>query len=257
MVLDSAALDAALALGVQPVGSAMSESFPDYLGSHIDDIAQVGSIDQPSLEQIIQLQPDLILSNQVVSEAIYPQLAEIAPTVLTEETGRDGNWPANLRLYAEALNKPEQAEQLLTDYQQQVADLRQSLGNPADMLISVVASGEGRIWFYSDQSFAGSILSDIGFSRPLIQTQPKIAPHLDVVSKEAFEKLDGDVIFLLTDANLESLSLDEFVNDPLYSQLSAVQNGSVYAVQSEVWSAGRNLLAAHQVLADIANALVE
>ncbi|NJN37949.1 MAG: ABC transporter substrate-binding protein [Acaryochloridaceae cyanobacterium CSU_3_4] len=71
------------------------------------------------------------------------------------------------------------------------------------------------------------------------------------LSRESFEQHDGDVIFLLTGKTAQQLSLDEFVKDPLFSQLSAVKKGQIYEVSSDAWSAGRNILAAHRVLDDI------
>ncbi|MEM8643081.1 MAG: iron-siderophore ABC transporter substrate-binding protein [Cyanobacteria bacterium P01_G01_bin.54] len=256
VVLDTAALDAVLALDIKPIGATVYETFPDYLGDRTAGIINLGEMAQPNLEKIIQLQPDLILSNQLGSKSIYRQLAKIAPTIFAESSGRDGDWPENFRLYAAALNQTEKAEQVLADYQQTVENLKQQIGNPEETVVSVVFSYQNYIGFYSDASFSGSVLSDLGLARPPIQTRPETAPHLSVVSKEAFTELDGDLIFLMV--GLESpLTLDQFMNDPLYSRLSAVKKNQVYPVQSAVWSAGRNILAARQIMQDVAQALME
>ncbi|MEO0827339.1 MAG: iron-siderophore ABC transporter substrate-binding protein [Cyanobacteria bacterium J06639_16] len=258
VVLDTAALDAALALETKPIGAAVYGEFADYLGDRTAGITLIGDIGQPNLEAILALEPDLILSNKVGSEDVYPKLAKIAPTIFTEGSGADGNWPDNLRLYGEALGKRDRAEQLILDYQQRIATLKQQLRNPQETVVSVVFTHEGYVGFYTDTSFSGAVLADLGLVRPPIQTQSSTAPYLDIVSKEAFHHLDGDIIFLLTGANDDTqLTLEDFVKDPLYSQLSAVQAGKIYAVQSAVWSAGRNILAARQILSDIAKVLTE
>jgi iron complex transport system substrate-binding protein len=78
------------------------------------------------------------------------------------------------------------------------------------------------------------------------------------VSREETASLDGDVIFLIYDENYSSsIRRAEFIRDPIWSQLKAVQQGRVFEVNSEIWAAGRSIQAAHQVLIDIASAFPE
>ncbi|MEM6503822.1 MAG: iron-siderophore ABC transporter substrate-binding protein [Cyanobacteria bacterium P01_C01_bin.89] len=254
VVLDTAPLDAAIALGITPVGARVHRKFPDYLEEHTGSIVNVSASGQPSLEAIIKLHPDLILSNKVSSAKVYPLLSQIAPTVLAEDTGRIGDWPKQLRLYGEALGRGDIVEEILADYQGQLRDLRQRFGI-ANKTISVVFAWQHYVGFYSDTSFPGSVLSGMGFQRPLIQTQSTLAPHLSIVSKETFQDLDGDVIFLMLDED-DVLTYDSFMQDPLFSRLSAVRNKQVYPVQSAVWAGGRNILAAQQILQDVTEALM-
>src|SRR5688500_8537336 len=71
VVLDTGELDAALALGVTPVGSVrtdVSDELPAYIqdaGVDPADIENVGTIAEPNLEAIAALDPDLILTNRV------------------------------------------------------------------------------------------------------------------------------------------------------------------------------------------------
>ncbi|NEQ42350.1 MAG: iron-siderophore ABC transporter substrate-binding protein [Leptolyngbya sp. SIOISBB] len=255
VVLDTAPLDAAIAMDVIPIGAWIDETFPAYLGDRTDGMVTLGSAGQPNLEKIAQLQPDLILGSKVGGEAVYSQLSQIAPTILTEGNGREGNWPEQLKVYGDALGKRDRVNQLLAKYQQQLETVRQQIGTPEDTVVSVVFSYQNHFGFYSHTSFAGSILKDVGFARPTIQTQPISATYLSVVSKEAFQDLDGDVIFLLVNDGEDTLTYEEFAQDPLFSQLSAVKNGQVYPVLTEVWTAGRNILAAQQVLQNITDAL--
>ena len=256
VVLDTDSLDAAIALGTTPIGARIHQTLSNYLGDvRTSGIVSVSSANQPNLEKIARLQPDLILGSKVGVEEIYPKLSRIAPTVLSESNGREGNWSDQLRLYAKAMGKEDRVDPLLDSYQQQLETVRQQIGTPEDTVVSVVFSEKSYIGFYSHTSFAGSILTDIGFSRPKIQTQPVSATYLSVVSKEAFQDLDGDIIFLLTSDSRDTLSLEEFIKDPLYSQLSAVKANEVYAVDSGIWTGGRNILAAQHVLSDISRAL--
>lgn len=65
VVLDTPHLDTALSLGVTPVGSVQSsvdEGLPAYLGDRTEGIEIVGTIEEPDLEAVPALEPDLILS---------------------------------------------------------------------------------------------------------------------------------------------------------------------------------------------------
>ena len=254
VTVDTAALDAALAVGVTPIGSIVFGAFPTYLAAQTDGIVSVGDGNQPNLEAILQLNPDLILGTKIGTESLYPRLSNIAPTVLSEGSGRSGEWQDTFRLYAEALGRPDEAEQVLQDYQQQVDDLRQRLGDTENTIVSVLATGQGQIGFYGENSFSGSVLQDVGFSRPPAQARsPRWA---EMVSREDLESLDGDIIFLITSQQFPgSMTKQEFVADPVWSQLEAVQQDHVYEVEDEIWIMGRNILAARQILDDIAQAV--
>lgn len=74
VVLDTGELDSVLALGVTPVGAVTADAtgaFQSYLGDRTKGIEVVGTINEPNLEKIAALQPDLILSSKTRHEEIY------------------------------------------------------------------------------------------------------------------------------------------------------------------------------------------
>lgn len=256
VTIDTAALDAVLAVNLKPVGSVTREQFPAYLGEKTAGIQSVGDSNQPNLEAILALKPDLILGNKTSSQSQYKHLNRIAPTIFTERSGRDGDWKENFLLYGDALNKRSEAKQALDQYEQKVSQIKAQLPNSQQTVVSIVATNQGKVGVYSTNSFAGSILRDIGVARPEVQT--KIKRHADLISREDLDSLDGDIIFLIHDPTSDSsLNRQEFINDPLWSSLKAVQGNAVFEVNSQVWAAGRNILAARQVLDDIGNALTK
>jgi len=256
VTLDSSALDSAIALGMTPVGSTVFGDFPSYLSEETtEEITIVGDGNQPNLETIVNLNPDLILGTDIASRRIYKKLSPIAPTVLSEGSGRSGEWQKNFQLFAKALGKPETAQREIAEYEQEVAQLRETLeaelGNLSAIEVSVVTMAQGKIGFYSANSFSGAILNDLGFSRP--PHQKRLQRWATLVSRENVEQLDGDLIFLIYAPQFgEAITREEFVNDPLFSQLVAVKAGQVYQVPAKAWTVGRSILAAQAVLDDIA-----
>src|SRR5215208_857729 len=114
VVIDSGQLDNVLALGVRPVGAADSpvpgRGFVRYLDT--SGIASVGAVNDPDLDRIAALQPDLIVGARIRHVQLESSLVEIAPTLLSESVG--GVWQDNLRAVATALSLSERAEQVLT-----------------------------------------------------------------------------------------------------------------------------------------------
>ena len=248
VVLDTTPLDAALALGVNPVGTISYGMPPGYLGNRANNIQIIGQFNQPNLEAILKLKPDLILGAKSISERLYPKLSRIAPTVFIEGAGRSWDWKNNFRIYADALNRTEQAEQLLAEYKQQLTDLQTSLmPSPDDLTASVVLNGRFGFIAHTPTSFSGAILQEIGFKRNSVQGNNQ--QFFVRLSREDLDSPEGDVLFLVHYPN--TTSKEKFVNDRLWSQLDVVQRGAVCEVKGEVWAAGRSILAAQQVLKDV------
>lgn len=63
----------------------------------------VGTIEEPNLEAIAALEPDLVISSKVRHEQIYDELSAIAPTVFAENAG--ATWKENVLLYGEAVGR--------------------------------------------------------------------------------------------------------------------------------------------------------
>lgn len=243
IVLDTGELDDALALGVKPVGAVridVSTDFLSYLDDQTDGIEEVGTISEPNLEKIAALEPDLILSSVVRHEDLYEQLDAIAPTVLAPDLG--DTWKDNFRLYAEALGKSGEAEQLLADFEARAEDLGEAIGN--GKTLSIVRFLPGQIRLYSDQSFTGVVLDDMGLTVPDAAVGENT--YLELSLEEVTE---ADADFLYTSAYGPERDTDraEVVGGPLWSTIAAVKVGDVYELNDDLLS-GIGIQAAQQIL---------
>ncbi|QBD83537.1 iron-siderophore ABC transporter substrate-binding protein [Ktedonosporobacter rubrisoli] len=255
VVLDTGELDDTLALGITPVGAVTALQDGDYLSylkGKLGSITNVGTIAQPNLEKIASLHPDLILSNKVRHASIYPQLSQIAPTVFAENIGT--TWKDNLKLYAEALGKTQEANTLLQHYNQRLAELKQKMGpRLAQTHVSIVRVLPDRIRLYMGASFIGTILRDAGLPRPPAQDQDK--KFAQEVTYENIQTMDGDVIFIMNYGNSKD-KMQDLMNQPQWKQLNAVKNGKVFTVADDVWSTGIGIEAANLVIDDLFKYLV-
>lgn len=156
MTLSLGALSTALALGVEPVRAAVpGGALPDYLRSEAAGVEVVPPLTELDLAAVEAAAPDVIIGAVRDYRGLYRDLARIAPTVMADGL----NWKLDLRLYGEALGRTNDAEQLLIDWDERVARVRELVG---EREVSVVLAGPAAGVPTGEGSFAGSILTDAG-----------------------------------------------------------------------------------------------
>jgi iron complex transport system substrate-binding protein len=256
VVLDTGELDSAMTLGVTPVGSVEAVEgmgYPSYLEG-TDQIENVGTIEQPNLEKIAALEPDLILSSKLRHEGIYDQLSQIAPTVFSETVGV--TWKENFQLHAEALNKTQRARHVEKGYRDRIEGFKQAMGEDlGETEVSVVRFTPGDTRIYQKENFIGTVLEDAGLPRPPSQDVDEFA--LLNVSAEFIPKMGGDAIFVTVYGAEKDTAKARITSDPLWQKLEAVREDHVYEVSDDLWMLGLGYTAADGVMDDLEKHLVE
>jgi iron complex transport system substrate-binding protein len=251
VVLDSPHLDAALALGVEPVGAVSvfaDEGLPAYLGERTEGIEVVGTIEEPDLEAIAALEPDLIISATVRHEGIYDQLSQIAPTVFTESSGTE--WEQGVELVAEALGLEEEAEQALADYHDRAEQIGEDAGveQTAAAIVRFLPD-ETRI--YGPETFSGSVLAEVGFTLPDLDYDEYSMAYISAEQVELLE--DADAIFTTAYGDPDETTRAEVTG--LWTNLPAVEAGCQIDVDDDEWMIGIGLIGADIILDDVETSL--
>lgn len=261
VALNPAALGNAIALGIQPAGSTLeyNNEFPTYLQGKTTGIESLGDVVQPNIERIALLKPDIILSWEHIHQSIYPQLSNIAPTVLYDWIGNinlQDNWKEHFNFMAKVLGTEEVAQKVWQHYDQRIEELKTALGNRyKDKTISFITFCCGGISSETENSFIGSVLSDAGLQRPSSQ---RYNPRGYVsFSEENLHMADSDVMFIVAYGGEETgeRDLSRIQQTPLWKKLKAVQNNHVYYVDPTAWR-GRTPLAADAIIDDLFKYLV-
>ncbi|XPM59749.2 MAG: ABC transporter substrate-binding protein [Leptolyngbya sp. IPPAS B-1204] len=260
-------LDGVLALGVKPVGIAgnLDPLFVPYLSQDQTEPPQIIGLvgDRPSLEAILQLQPDVILGTSWDMDAnTYKLLSQIAPTIGVKlET--DAQWKEPLIKFAEALGKTAEADRVLSNYNARLAEFKAKMGDRLHQLqASLVRIYPDSIAFYLSSSFPGSILKDAGIQRPPAQVIEPRGQNQQRIDKELISLLDADIMFIWTYgytpeiAKAAESALDKLKTDPLWQALKVVQRHQVYEVSATYWF-GFGPIAANLVIDDLLKYLVE
>lgn len=253
VIIATGQLDAALTLGVVPIGAASGDgagTVPDYLvkafpehAEGLEAIADIGTRAQPNTEAIGNLAPDLILMNisGKDAESLYTALSKIAPTVATQGTGQ--YWKQDFLLLADALGKPETARTLLEAYHTDAAAAGQRLPSAT---VSLLRKNGDRTRIFGSVSFAGSVLADMGAARP--DTQVFTDDTSVDISEEQLDQADADWILY----GVQGGDAGELTSMPLWRTLGAVAAEQAVQVEDDPFYLNAGPTAARFVMDTVA-----
>ncbi len=253
VTLNEIDLDTALTLGVTPIGTVNGRGQaapPRYLEGKVPSgIKVVGDLDNPNLETLLELEPDLILTGPVKPEQLAI-LNEIAPTVTTFKWAEP--WQSSMQRTAHVLNKDAEAKAFLDRYEVRAAEARERLKDHQGETFSIVRwNPKGPSYMFKD-AFSSTVVEDVGLVRPAHQQDPGHT-HSMALSLESLELLDADWLVIGTLATsgeaVEALSQAE--ETPAFRQLSAIQAKRFAAVDGSLWTSLGGPMAALQVIEDV------
>ncbi|MGC0422026.1 ABC transporter substrate-binding protein [Embleya sp. AB8] len=256
VVLTQEDLDAVLALGVKPVGITNGQGLdkpPAYLADKVKGIEVVGNLLQPVMDKVIAAKPDLILAGDMQDEQVLKQLRKITPATLVTMAPTD-DWKLSFRGIGNAVNKLDQANKVITDYEAKAKKTGADLTVNKGAAVSIVRwNPNGPSWMEKRQ-FASGVALDMGLTRPKSQDKDGNA-HAPALSLEKISEIDGDWLFLGTLTSDGASALKEVQDKPAFKELTAVQKKHVVTVDGSVWSTRGGPLAADVVLGDLNKAL--
>ena len=257
-----------LAIGEDvPVGavsyleSIYQRNFP-YTNERAAEVEFVGF--PANLEAVLALEPDLIVMSPFGEEDIE-LLQEIAPTVVLPALP-NVEWETNMRFTGDLLNRSDEVDALIAQYDERVETLRGLVGNPSEAEVSVVRyaddGGQPILQMQLANAFSTDILADVGFARPESQaytaeeaTEIYDSPIAASISLEELPLIDGQYLFAWSQApDAEGDAANEgawtsLSDDPLWATLEAVQAEQTFQVGGH-W-VGWGFHAAHEVLDDL------
>ncbi|MBY3986143.1 iron-siderophore ABC transporter substrate-binding protein [Rhodococcus fascians] len=243
VTLEPVELDTTVALGIVPVGTAvLSETagVPTYLGTEAAGIATVGTVAEPTIEDIAAAQPDLILGTETRHAQYYDQLSAIAPTVFI--ASQSDPWRDSVRFVGRVLGKEAKAEELLTAYDDRCAEIAEK-HDTAGKTAQLIRPRSGELTLYGPSSFAGSTLECAGFTTP---PRPEWADEISVdLSPELAAQAAADLIVVTADNPSDPAAIPSSITD------NAVTLPNPHAVDLSYWITGVGPMGGQTVLDDI------
>lgn len=229
-------VDAVLALGVVPVGAAGWGDYSEPAGSwapYYGDTSVIEKTLEPiaggaDFEEVLALQPDLIIAVGGIEELNkgYGELAKIAPVVTYPE--KLDSWAVGdpliaLRTIAKPLDKTDEAEALISEYEGKLAELKTTHPEFEGKTISLVGViGDSGLWLHSTKdSAAEQFLGTLGFV-----PNPGTEKVMGEIPEEKYGLIDSDVLVTFDNNGSTSETIDHLRKNPLFSELNVIKDGA-------------------------------
>jgi iron complex transport system substrate-binding protein len=227
-------LDPVLALGLKPIAMntfnyAGGEYFPGLSDVEVAGIETIGSEQQPSLERVLRLKPDLVIALDLDSR-LYQPISTIAPTVVREFEKIKFSFKDNFRSIAQLVNRQAVAERVLARYEEKVSKLRKLLENqPQRPEVSVIYYVGGNFQLPASEAICFQLLNDLNVRvKSEFLNQKEYVP----LSLEVIDQYDADILFIVDFDNKPS---SYFLQNPLIASLKSARNKQAYTVTANTW----------------------
>ncbi|WP_077325681.1 ABC transporter substrate-binding protein [Virgibacillus siamensis] len=260
-----------LALGIQPAGVADLDGFHQWVNiekEFDDSVKDVGTRQEPNLEAISRLNPDLIIAVKFRHEQYLDKLKKIAPVVTFAPYSKKAadnhfqHMTNEFKTLAKIAGKQEEAKQALTDMntfieqqKKRVADAGLN-GEKYVAAQAFTAQNTPTIRIFTDNSMVAQIMNKLGFKNAYESDKTEIYGYTQA-GVEALQTFQNENLqFLYIVQNQDNIFENQLKGNPVWENLSFVKNGNTHKLPGDTWTFGGVLSA--QVLAEqLANAMVK
>lgn len=251
VVLEFMFAEALASLDVTPVGMVDTAYYPAWIGYDIErfrSVPDVGTRQEPSLEAIAALSPDLIIGVGFRHAPIFGALQSIAPTVLFRfnpdaqaNTTRTTQLEWSRRIF-DTIGCITGREARARAVEQA---LDEGLANDRRRLAAAGRSGESfvllqelgladRYWAYTGNSMAGGVARELGLTLWPAQATREGTRY---VSSEDLLGRTGSSVLLVSATGAGSTLADK-LSSPIWRYVPARRDGRVALIERNVWGFG-------------------
>lgn len=230
-----------IAAGVKPVGVAthLLTNFAS-IKDQTAGIEDIGAANDPDMEKILTLKPDLIIATEW-NEALLDKLNAIAPTIVVRWAENDAF--QHFRDVAGVLGLADKAEQWTQDFDRRAEEAQAKLASfvkEGETFGVVVIGGyeKGQLRIYGDSN-VGFVLYD-SLKLPMTHTvkaameKDNYEQGMNVSLEKLPEYASADRLFLITFDNDPDF-VKQVSESSLWKNLPAFKNNKVYAVNPDLW----------------------
>lgn len=258
--------DHLVALGMKPYAmvTQVGQEMPAYLKDKLEGVVPLGSVNEFNKEALLDTEPDLILSNEVLVDE-YDAISAIGPVYMSSYFSNSLEW---FKDTAKVLGKEKEADEIVDQLYQKAKDLgtKVAASDAADdtILIFRLTDKQIQVFAPSDKSpdafYSPNLLYDIaGLHAPdLAKAGIVMNEVIENVSLELLPELNPDRIFMIISGSEtdNEQALTKLRDNAVWKGLKAVKSDQVYMVDNTVWVAGFGPIAYGQVLDEVEQALL-
>lgn len=245
-----------LAVGVQPVGVADIDGYRSWVNIEAelsDDVIDVGTRQEPNLEAIAALEPDLIIGIQFRHEGLLQELEAIAPTVLFDPYPTDESidqydeMETTFKEIAKAVNKENEAEEVLTSlndmYEEAKAAIEASSLSTTDFVLTqaYTAAQAPEIRVFTPNSMASVIFEKMGLTNVFQPSQFEMYGY-STVNVEALTSVEHANYFYVVQDD-DNIYTNQLKDNPVWNGLNFVKEDRMFSLGGDAWLFGGPLSA--------------
>lgn len=266
VALEWAYAENVMALGETPIGVADMEGYAAYVtaaGDLPDSVEDVGTRQEPNLEAIAALSPDLIVSDSFRLTSNYEALTGIAPVLAFDPYAKESTQLESMKAafteLAKAMGKEAEAEEQLAaldDAAEETSDRLETAGlAEPTVAIGQAASTPGAapaVRMFTSETLVMQVLATAG-----IETGWPGKPDdygFTTVGAEALKSIPAETEFLYSQLPSEDLFTEVLPEDAVWNSLAFVESDNVQPIDPGTWFYG-GPLSGIQMLTETAKAL--
>lgn len=242
--LDDLTTEMLLSLGIEPVGAANPDAYRRQGKPNADKLentASLGSPQQPNLEQLVLLKPDLVLGISSLHSGLFERLSALAPTLIYRvsmaPSSKDAIDAADamLRHLAGLTGRQAQADAVLKHLYDAIGEGQRAAqnlglaGHPLAVLYPL--SIQGRFIVSNEQTLVVSLANRLGGTNPWpLREARNLHRRIDVQALAA-----EDDLYVLFIGNFKETAL---FKSPLWQALPVARHDQYGFLETPYWSFG-------------------
>lgn len=236
VVLSTSFLDVLYGVGGQAVGRPSSKSAPMFPASQT--AAEVGFIYNVNSEQVLALQPDLVIGFQGIHEKFIPILESSKIPIVMLKMKTYDDIVAKVKLFGDIAGTQSQAQSMINKMQNKISEIVAKLPAQSKKVVILHATAKN-VTVELDNSIAGNVAKILKIKNIAVGSQPLDSdPDMTPYSLEKLVEGDADAILVVTMGNMtdiEKKMKNDIASNPAWAGLRAVENGQVFFLPSELF----------------------
>ncbi|HWC30975.1 MAG TPA: ABC transporter substrate-binding protein [Dehalococcoidia bacterium] len=221
-------------VGATPVGRPSSANFP----SQAQSLPAFGTSYQPNFEEIVKMQPDLIIADAIIQQGMIEDLAKLGAPVFALKVSSFEEVTHSLRAVGALTGKTEAGEAKARELETKLAGVKSRTPQTGPSVLIVVAAGPGQFIAAKDSSYLGSLVKTLG-GRNIVTSEPENFrfPGFADYSLERIVQADPDVIIGISIGGRPGTpkTTELLAQSPGWSSLKAVKAGNVKEVDQVIY----------------------
>lgn len=228
------ALTANLIEGLYSIGLEPVATVDNYnIREEAKELPSVGLQGNINIETIYAVNPDLIIAHSVHQGNLISSLEETGIPVFVYDAAKvgDSSLYDSARFLGELLNRKEEAENYVKSVEVHAADLKEKIANQTPLKTVVLLQDGDSITAAHPATGYGGVLKSLGLENIIPEDMPGASSETFVAYDiESIIAANPDIILIRPASNDQEQTkarLQMYLNDPMWSQLTAVQNGNI------------------------------